>query len=102
VDHVKSVLAQDRVRVIGVCFGHQIVARALGTPVGQNDAGWEVSVLPLELSDEGKRLFKQDKLVSSIHSPKFMMKLYLERLTDPGLESLSNAQRYRIRLSIQC
>lgn len=58
---------QDRVRVIGVCFGHQIVARALDMPVGRSDMGWEISVMPVELTELGKALFKQEKLVS-LHS----------------------------------
>jgi GMP synthase-like glutamine amidotransferase len=63
VEYVKQVLDQDRVRVIGVCFGHQIVARALGQHVNRGEAGWEVSVTPVELSELGKQLFKQDTLV---------------------------------------
>ncbi|KAI9827161.1 MAG: hypothetical protein M1832_005297 [Thelocarpon impressellum] len=41
VDFVKTVLAQERARIVGVCFGHQIVGRALGAPLGRNEAGWE-------------------------------------------------------------
>ena len=63
VEYVKQVLDQDRVRAIGVCFGHQIVGRALGQHVNRGEAGWEVSVLPVELSELGKQLFKQDTLV---------------------------------------
>lgn len=54
-----------RVKVVGVCFGHQIVGRALGAQVGRNDRGWEISVVPLELNDEGKKVFRRDTLVSS-------------------------------------
>ncbi|KAI9797408.1 MAG: hypothetical protein M1835_000741 [Candelina submexicana] len=62
VDFVTRVLAQDRVRIIGVCFGHQIVGRAMGAKVGRSDIGWETSVLPVELSAKGKELFKQPEL----------------------------------------
>ena len=58
---VRRLLATDgRVRVIGVCFGHQIVARALGSPLGRSAAGWEVSVLPMALSPLGQRIFFGD------------------------------------------
>jgi GMP synthase-like glutamine amidotransferase len=57
------VLAQDRVRLIGVCFGHQIVGRALGAKVGRSDGGWEVAVNDIELTEKGKELFGVDKLV---------------------------------------
>ena len=63
VEYVKQVLEQDRVRAIGVCFGHQIIARALGQRVDRGEAGWEVSVMPVELTELGKQLFKQDELV---------------------------------------
>ncbi|KAK8079632.1 hypothetical protein PG997_007450 [Apiospora hydei] len=50
------------VRVIGVCFGHQIVGRALGAPVGRSDRGWELSVVDMALTDEGKRIFGGETL----------------------------------------
>jgi GMP synthase-like glutamine amidotransferase len=64
VDFVKEVLAQDRVRLIGVCFGHQIIGRALEQKVGRSDRGWEVSVTPMQLSAKGKELFGVEELVS--------------------------------------
>lgn len=57
-------LAQDRVRIIGVCFGHQILGRALGVKVGRSEVGWEISVCEMDLTDKGKELFGRDKLVS--------------------------------------
>ncbi|KAK8868485.1 class I glutamine amidotransferase-like protein [Apiospora arundinis] len=50
------------VRVIGVCFGHQIVGRAMGAPVGRSDRGWELSVVDMALTDEGKRIFGGETL----------------------------------------
>lgn len=65
VDFVKSVLAQDRVRIVGVCFGHQIMGRALGAKVDRSDRGWEVSVTPVELTGRGKEIFGLESLVCS-------------------------------------
>ncbi|KFX99423.1 hypothetical protein O988_03863 [Pseudogymnoascus sp. VKM F-3808] len=62
VEYVKQILAQDRVRIVGVCFGHQIVGRALGAPVGRSDEGWELSVTDLSLTPAGKEIFGQDKI----------------------------------------
>lgn len=62
-EFTKRILAQDRVRILGICFGHQIVGRALGTKVGPNDQGWEISVCDMDLTNKGKELFGQDKLV---------------------------------------
>ncbi len=41
--------------VLGVCFGHQLLGRALGGDVGRNPAGWEVGATPVELTAEGRR-----------------------------------------------
>lgn len=62
----RAALATDgRVKVIGVCFGHQIVGRAAGVKVGVNDKGWEVSVTEVRLSGKGKEIFGSDTLVST-------------------------------------
>jgi len=53
---------QTRVRVIGVCFGHQVIGRALGVEVKRNEKGWEAGVLPIPLLPRGKELFGRDSL----------------------------------------
>ena len=58
-------LSQDRVRVIGVCFGHQIVGRAMKVRVGRNEDGWETAVNDIQLTAKGKELFQAEKLVRS-------------------------------------
>lgn len=64
VGFTEKLLKQDRIRIIGVCFGHQILGRALGAKVGRSDNGWEIAVLPVELTAKGKEVFQQDSLVS--------------------------------------
>jgi len=64
VDFVKMVLAQDRVRIIGVCYGHQIVGRAMGMKTGRNDKGWEIAVCPVRMTKKGQELFKKETIVS--------------------------------------
>ncbi|KAI9893166.1 MAG: hypothetical protein M1814_000714 [Vezdaea aestivalis] len=60
-------LKQDRVRVIGVCFGHQIVGRALGAKVVRNDK-WELAVCKMSLTSKGKEVFKRNELhVQQMH-----------------------------------
>lgn len=64
VEFTKEVLAQDQVRLIGVCFGHQIVGQALGAPVVRSEKGFELSVIELDLTARGKELFdEKDNLV---------------------------------------
>lgn len=58
VEFTRKVLEeQTRVRAIGVCFGHQIIGRALGAKVGRNKRGWEASVTSVPLSSRGRELF---------------------------------------------
>lgn len=64
---------QNRIRTIGVCFGHQIVARALGVEVGRNGNGWEVAVDEVDLSAQGRKLFGKDILVSTISYPSVVL-----------------------------
>ncbi|KAK7202797.1 class I glutamine amidotransferase-like protein [Myxozyma melibiosi] len=50
---IRKIFNSSTVRLIGICFGHQIIARALGGTVAPNPAGWEVSVTTLTLDDAG-------------------------------------------------
>ncbi|KAF1945235.1 class I glutamine amidotransferase-like protein [Clathrospora elynae] len=62
VDFTEKLLKQDRVRIIGICFGQQILGRVMGVKVGRSDDGWEISVLPVQLTAKGKEIFQQDTL----------------------------------------
>lgn len=62
VNYTRRLLEGGRVRVIGVCFGHQILARAMGAKVGRSVRGWELSVVPMSLTEQGKKLFGKDTL----------------------------------------
>jgi GMP synthase-like glutamine amidotransferase len=76
VEFTKMVLAQDRVRILGICFGHQIIGRALDSKVGRSDKGWEISVCDMDLTDKGKELFGREKLVRYL----FMAQKYTANL----------------------
>ncbi|KAJ5123123.1 hypothetical protein N7448_009220 [Penicillium atrosanguineum] len=68
VEFTQQVLAQNRVRILGICFGHQIVGRALGAKVGRSDQGWEIAVCDMDLTEKGKELFGLEKLrVQQMH-----------------------------------
>ncbi|KAG6376733.1 hypothetical protein JVT61DRAFT_1751 [Boletus reticuloceps] len=47
----------------GVCFGHQVIRKVLGSPVEKGK--WEISVTTIHLTSIGRALFHTDKLVGS-------------------------------------
>ncbi|KAJ7176622.1 class I glutamine amidotransferase-like protein [Mycena filopes] len=62
VDYVVHVATtKPKVKIIGICFGHQIVARALGGRCVKNDR-WEVAPTPVALTPLGKEIFGVDTL----------------------------------------
>ncbi|KAI9836667.1 MAG: hypothetical protein M1819_001302 [Sarea resinae] len=91
VDFVAKVLEQRRVRIIGVCFGHQIVGRAMGVKVDRSDEGWEAAVTPMELSSKGKEIFRQSNL--SLHQ----MHRDIVYEYPEGVEDLGSSPRCRVQ-----
>ncbi|KAI0343866.1 class I glutamine amidotransferase-like protein [Trametopsis cervina] len=57
-------LAKEKphIKLIGICFGHQIIARALGEECVPNGGKWEVGPTTLDLTDLGKKLFDAETL----------------------------------------
>jgi GMP synthase-like glutamine amidotransferase len=86
----KALATNGRVKVVGICFGHQIVGRALGVKVDRNDKGWEVSVTEIKLSEAGRALFGSDTMVRrASHNSR-------ATLLDVVLSSSTNAVSQRI------
>ncbi|EGR51592.1 uncharacterized protein TRIREDRAFT_74563 [Trichoderma reesei QM6a] len=56
VDFVKHTLESTDTKVFGICFGHQVIGRALGADVNRNPHGWEISVENLVLNEQGQEL----------------------------------------------
>ncbi|KAI8369722.1 class I glutamine amidotransferase-like protein [Blakeslea trispora] len=63
VDFVRTVQTdyREKVKLIGFCFGHQVMIRAAGGKTGRNKAGWEVGWYQVQLTREGQAFFKTDK-----------------------------------------
>ncbi|WP_434361843.1 GMP synthase [Parasalinivibrio latis] len=43
-------LYEKRKKFVGICFGHQLIARAMGGIVRKADSGWGIGVKPINLS----------------------------------------------------
>jgi GMP synthase (glutamine-hydrolysing) len=55
------------VPVLGVCFGHQLIAHAYGAKIRRNPRGWEVGTVGIELTDAGARDPLFDGLPPRLH-----------------------------------
>lgn len=64
VKYTADALKTKRVKIIGVCFGHQIVGRAMDVGVGRNADGWEAAVNNVQLTKKGQELFEVENLVN--------------------------------------
>ncbi|KAF9037009.1 class I glutamine amidotransferase-like protein [Hymenopellis radicata] len=74
VEFMRAVLADpaSKTKVVGICFGHQIIARALSgdSACTLNPAGWEVGPTPVRLTEAGKRVFgirDRDMVIQQMH-----------------------------------
>ncbi|KAF4447494.1 hypothetical protein F53441_8978 [Fusarium austroafricanum] len=56
VEFVHKVYTTTEKPIVGICFGHQIIARALGAKVAVSPGGWEVCVDRINLNETGQKL----------------------------------------------
>lgn len=78
-------------RLLGVCFGHQVIARALGGEVDLNPAGWDAGVRPVRLTDAGRA----HPLLRGAHNPIHILEVHKDRVSrlPPGAEHLAFSER---------
>ncbi|KAF7730838.1 hypothetical protein EC973_001356 [Apophysomyces ossiformis] len=61
IEFVKTVRAAPRVKLVGICFGHQIISIASGGRCVKNANGWEFGYTDVQLTDLGKQFYKTSK-----------------------------------------
>ncbi|KAF1734637.1 putative glutamine amidotransferase-like protein [Beauveria bassiana] len=57
IDYLSDFFKNSRKPVVGICFGHQIIARTLGGRVEVSPGGWENSVTRIDLNATGQQFF---------------------------------------------
>ncbi len=71
-----KLVVETNIPVLGICYGHQLLADILGGKVGYNHKGVEVGTVDITLTDEGKK----DKLLGVLpiylKAMKHILKVY--------------------------
>ena len=62
-DFVKKLHRQQK-KLIGICFGHQLVAHVLGGKTEKSDKGWGIGVYTVELTEQGKKLSQHQEAMN--------------------------------------
>ncbi|KAK8622323.1 hypothetical protein V6N13_117245 [Hibiscus sabdariffa] len=53
-------------KVLGICFGHQILTRALGGKTGRAISGWDIGITTVHLSSSSSKLFSSLKIPTTL------------------------------------
>ena len=52
-------IIEREVPLVGLCFGHQAIAKSLGGLVSKSKTGWNIGCVPVELTAAGKKYIKR-------------------------------------------
>lgn len=81
--------------LVGFCYGHQIIARALGGTVIRNPVGWELAVEKVKLSSLGTKLFGRNELnIHQVHRDAVVE-------TPRDVEVIGQSERCGVQISYQ-
>ncbi|KAM0351914.1 hypothetical protein ACHAPU_002428 [Fusarium lateritium] len=91
VEYVKNIYTTSEKPIVGICFGHQIIGRALGAKVAVSPGGWEVCVDRINLNEAGQKLLG----VSSLGLHQMHRDAVLE--VPEGLVNLGSSSRCEVQ-----
>lgn len=77
IDYMRDIATRrdlQHLKIVGICFGHQIMAHAMGGTSQRGDKGWEMGVYGAKVTREGRDMFpnfgdhrpRADKLVGLV------------------------------------
>jgi GMP synthase-like glutamine amidotransferase len=59
IDFVKQTAESSPIKMVGICFGHQMIAKARGGKVETNAKGWEVGWTCMNKTERGREVFRE-------------------------------------------
>ncbi|KPM36025.1 hypothetical protein AK830_g10538 [Neonectria ditissima] len=81
--------------LVGICYGHQMISRALGGTVARCPEGWELGVQRIKLSPMGTTLFGKSSLrIHQVHQDAVIQ-------TPPGVEAIGYSAQCGIQIAYQ-
>ncbi|KAL2915670.1 hypothetical protein HK105_204855 [Polyrhizophydium stewartii] len=93
-DFVRKVDAEASAKVVGVCFGHQIIAEALGGKVVQNEKGWEIGPTTIDLTESGAKLLGVEARQIALHE---MHKDHVVQMPE-GFEAVGSTAKSTVQI----
>lgn len=89
------------IKILGICFGHQIVAWALGGESGRNPKGWELAMHPIRFTQEAGGFAPGDEM--------YVLDFHQDHVTrlPPGATCLASSPHtpvhiYRVGTRVLC
>lgn len=86
---------QRGVPLLGVCYGHQVLGRALGAKVAPHPDGWELGNVTIQLTEEGRRSRLFETLPTTFDALQSHRDAVIE--LPPGCELLATGAHTRIQ-----
>lgn len=82
--------------LFGVCYGHQLMAHALGGTVGDNPYGGEAGIVNIELTPDGRRNLLLDNFPESFTACSFHQQSVLKPPADCDVLAVSDKDTHQI------
>lgn len=69
IDFLKMVIKETNIKIIGVCFGHQVLSKLFDLKVVKNEEGWEMGNTLIKINNFEKldHLITEDFIISEMH-----------------------------------